>query len=159
MGRYCTRNSAPLVPAVNAHGLAIVEKNHPNYPKKQSDEMAIPLLICDDSSMARKQVARSLPEDWEVDIEYATNGLEGLEAIRQGKGEMVFLDLTMPQMDGYEVLEKIRDEQHKSVVIVISGDIQPEAMERVKSLGALEFIKKPINKDKLQTVLHEFGLL
>jgi len=121
--------------------------------------MGIPLLICDDSGMARKQVARSLPDDWEVDIEYATNGLEGLEAIRQGKGEMVFLDLTMPQMDGYEVLQKIREEAHKSIVIVISGDIQPEAMERVKSLGALEFIKKPVNKEKLQTVLHQYGLL
>jgi CheY-like chemotaxis protein len=121
--------------------------------------MGIPLLICDDSSMARKQVARSLPDGWEVDIEYATNGLEGLEAIRQGKGEMVFLDLTMPQMDGYEVLQKIREEQHKAMVIVISGDIQPEAMERVKTLGALDFIKKPINKEKLHSVLHEFGLL
>ncbi len=121
--------------------------------------MGIPLLICDDSSMARKQVARSLPEGWEVNIEFATNGLEGLEAIRQGKGEMVFLDLTMPQMDGYEVLQKIKEEQHKSMVIVISGDIQPEARERVKTLGALDFIKKPVNKEKLQTVLHEFGLL
>ena len=121
--------------------------------------MGIPLLICDDSGMARKQVARSLPEGWEVDIEYAANGMEGLEAIRQGKGEMVFLDLTMPQMDGYEVLQKIREENHKSVVIVISGDIQPEAMQRVKSLGALDFIKKPVDKDKLHAVLHEFGLL
>jgi len=69
--------------------------------------MGIPLLICDDSGMARKQVARSLPDDWEVDIEYATNGLEGLEAIRQGKGEMVFLDLTMPQMDGYQTIGAI----------------------------------------------------
>ena len=121
--------------------------------------MGIPLLICDDSSMARKQVARSLPDDWEVDVEYASNGLEGLEAIRQGKGEMVFLDLTMPQMDGYEVLQKIKEEQHKSVVIVISGDIQPEARQRVKTLGALDFIKKPVNKEKLHSVLQEFGLL
>jgi len=120
--------------------------------------MGIPLLICDDSNMARKQVTRSLPEGWEVDVEYAANGEEGLAAIRQGKGEMVFLDLTMPRMDGYQVLEKIREEQHKSVVIVISGDIQPEAMERVKSLGAIDFIKKPVNKEKLKSVLHEFGL-
>ena len=121
--------------------------------------MGIPLLICDDSSMARKQVVRSLPEQWEVEIEYASNGVEGLEAIRQGKGEMVFLDLTMPQMDGYEVLQKIREENHKSVVIVISGDVQPEARERVMGLGALDFIKKPVDKEKLENVLHQFGLI
>lgn len=121
--------------------------------------MGIPLLICDDSSMARKQVVRSLPEQWDVSIEFASNGIEGLEAIRQGKGEMVFLDLTMPQMDGYEVLQKIREENHKSVVIVISGDVQPEARERVMGLGALDFIKKPVDKEKLETVLHQFGLI
>ncbi|GAA5316435.1 MAG: hypothetical protein AseanaTS_16390 [Candidatus Pelagadaptatus aseana] len=121
--------------------------------------MTIPLLICDDSNMARKQVARSLPDGWDVDITFATNGVEGVEAIRAGKGEMLFLDLTMPEMDGYGVLETIKAEGLKSVVIVISGDIQPEARERVLKLGALEFIKKPINKEKLTNVLQMFGLL
>ena len=121
--------------------------------------MGIPVLICDDSSMARKQVFRSLPEGWDVDIEYAANGAEGINAIRGGKGEMVFLDLTMPEMDGYEVLKAIKDENLKCMVIVISGDIQPEARERVLGLGALDFIKKPISKDKLAAVLQTYGLM
>ena len=109
--------------------------------------------------MARKQVMRSLPETWGVDITYATNGVEGLQAIKEGKGEMVFLDLTMPEMDGYQVLENIKSENLKSVVIVISGDIQPDARDRCLKLGALEFIKKPINKEILTDVLHKYGLL
>ncbi|MFL0801900.1 MAG: response regulator [Agarilytica sp.] len=121
--------------------------------------MSIPLLICDDSTMARKQVARSLPETWEVDITFATNGHEGLDAIRAGKGEMVFLDLTMPGMDGYGVLESVKKENLKCMIIVISGDIQPEARDRVKSLGALDFIKKPVNKEKLTEVLLTYGLV
>ncbi len=121
--------------------------------------MSIPLLICDDSNMARKQVARSLPADWDVEITFATNGVEGIEAIRAGKGEMVFLDLTMPEMDGYGVLDTIKAEGLKCVVIVISADIQPEARERVISAGALEFIKKPINGEKLMAVLTQYGLL
>ena len=121
--------------------------------------MAIPLLICDDSNMARKQVARSLPKNWDVDITFASNGLEAVEAIRQGKGEMMFLDLTMPQMDGFGVLETIRDENLKSIVIVISGDIQPVARERVMQLGAIEFIKKPVSPEKLAETLETYGLL
>lgn len=121
--------------------------------------MAIPLLICDDSNMARKQVVRSLPQGWEVDITFAGDGQEALEAIRNGKGEMVFLDLTMPELDGYGVLERVRNEDLKSVIIVISGDIQPEARERVKALGALDFIKKPVDGDKLRHVLETYGLL
>lgn len=120
--------------------------------------MPIPLLICDDSNMARKQVLRSLPDGWDVEVTLATNGVEGLDAIRAGKGEMVFLDLTMPEMDGYGVLEQIRAEGLKSVVIVISADIQPQARERVIKLGALDFIQKPINGEKLLHTLKQFGL-
>ncbi|MDO3388801.1 response regulator [Gilvimarinus sp. SDUM040013] len=121
--------------------------------------MSTPLLICDDSKMARNQVARALPPGWDVDITFATNGKEAVEAIRAGKGEMVFLDLTMPEMDGYEVLEAIQKESLKSVVIVISGDIQPSAHERVTGLGAIDFIRKPVNADKLQDTLRRFGLI
>lgn len=108
--------------------------------------------------MARKQVLRALPEGWDVDVTFATNGVEGLTAIRAGKGEMVFLDLTMPEMDGYQVLEQIRAEGLKAVVIVISADIQPEARERVTKLGALDFIQKPVNSEKLVATLKKFGL-
>ena len=120
--------------------------------------MSVPLLICDDSNMARKQVARALPPGWEVDITFATNGVEGLQAIRDGKGEIVFLDLTMPEMDGYTVLEHVKAEGLKCIVIVISADIQPEARERVLKSGALEFIKKPIDSEKLMAVLQQYGL-
>jgi len=121
--------------------------------------MSIPLLICDDSNMARKQVLRALPEGWDVEVTFAENGAEGLAAIRAGKGEMVFLDLTMPEMDGYQVLEHIKAEDLKSVVIVISADIQPDARERVLKLGAIDFIQKPIDGEKLQGTLRTFGLL
>lgn len=120
--------------------------------------MSIPLLICDDSNMARKQVARSLPDGWDVDISFATNGKEGIEAIKAGKGDVLLLDLNMPEMDGYQVLENIMKEDLPTMVIVISGDIQPEAHQRVTSLGALDFIKKPVNKDKLTEILSAYGI-
>ena len=120
--------------------------------------MSTPLLICDDSNMARKQVARSLPEGWDVDISFATNGLEAIEAIKAGKGDVLLLDLNMPVMDGYEVLQAIVKEDLPTMVVVISGDIQPEAHQRVTSLGALDFIKKPVNKDKLTEVLSSYGI-
>ncbi|HEX5636182.1 MAG TPA: response regulator, partial [Gammaproteobacteria bacterium] len=50
--------------------------------------MTTPILICDDSSFARKQMARSLPAGWDVEISYAENGLEGLEVIKTGKSEI-----------------------------------------------------------------------
>jgi DNA-binding NtrC family response regulator len=109
--------------------------------------------------MARKQVARALPEGWDVEITFAINGLEGIQAIREGKGEMVFLDLTMPEMDGYQVLEAVKSEGLDAMIIVISGDIQPDAHARVTKLGAMDFIQKPVNAEKLDEVLRKFGLI
>ena len=94
-----------------------------------------------------------------MEITFATNGLEGIKAIREGKGEMVFLDLTMPEMDGYQVLETVKSEGLNAMIIVISGDIQPAAHSRVTALGAMDFIQKPVNPEKLQDVLRKFGLI
>ena len=121
--------------------------------------MTIPVLICDDSALARKQMARTLPKEWDVEITFAANGAEGIEAIRAGKGEVVFLDLNMPVMDGYEVLEIVQSQDLPALIIVVSGDIQIKAHERVKALGALDFIQKPVSADAISNILQEYGIL
>lgn len=116
------------------------------------------VLICDDSGFARKQLARALPADWNVNLHQAADGQEGIEQILMGHGDLIFLDLTMPQMDGYGVLETLQREGLRNKVIVVSGDIQPEAYARVMALGALDFIKKPAAPETLRTLLSQHGL-
>ena len=65
------------------------------------------VLICDDSMVARKQVAKCLPQDWEVAIHFAKHGREAVEALEAGKGQLLLLDLNMPVMDGYQTLSLI----------------------------------------------------
>ncbi|VAW80911.1 Chemotaxis protein CheC -- inhibitor of MCP methylation [hydrothermal vent metagenome] len=120
--------------------------------------MPTQILICDDSSFACKQLARSLPQDWDASISFAANGKEGLEAVRAGKAELLFLDLNMPVMDGYQVLKAIRKDDLPSMVIVVSGDIQPEAHTRVMSMGALAFVEKPVDPELIGTILTEYGI-
>ena len=120
--------------------------------------MQTQVLICDDSGMARKQLARALPAAWDIDIAFAEDGIQALEAIRAGKGDVLFLDLNMPGMDGYEVLAAIRESDLPTTVIVVSGDIQPEAHKRVSALGALDFLKKPVATDELSAALERYGL-
>ncbi|MFW5453222.1 response regulator [Thioalkalivibrio sulfidiphilus] len=117
------------------------------------------VLICDDSSFAQKQIARALPPDWRVSLSFARNGHEALAALRQGKGQVLFLDLNMPDLDGYKVLETIRHERIDSAVIVVSGDVQPEAQRRVEQLGALGFVKKPADPAVLASLLGRLGIL
>jgi len=79
-----------LIAASGPLGTAVDSNWHQNERLNITLFMAIPLLICDDSNMARKQVTRSLPDGWDVDITYATNGVEGVQAIKDGKGEWCF---------------------------------------------------------------------
>lgn len=121
--------------------------------------MTVQVTVVDDSKISRKMVIRALPSDWDVEITQAENGEEALAAYRAGKAEVMFLDLTMPVMDGYEVLEQLKKEELNTFVFVVSADIQPGAQERVKKLGAMAFIKKPIKTEEIQNVLREFGII
>lgn len=118
----------------------------------------IPLLVCDDSNMARKQLIRALPAEWPVTLSQASNGEEALALIRQGLGQVMLLDLTMPVLDGYQTLAALRAEGLSSKVIVVSGDVQEEAVRRVRELGALAFIKKPADPEILRQTLIDLKL-
>jgi CheY-like chemotaxis protein len=120
--------------------------------------MALPIVIADDSLLARKVLTRALPEDWDVDISYATNGHEALEHYREGRAAVMFLDLTMPDMTGYQVLDALQHEDLNVFVIVVSADVQPLAQERVRALGAVAFLAKPVTPEALLPILKEYGL-
>lgn len=108
--------------------------------------------------LARRLLINALPDAWDVDITQATNGNEALEAYRAGRASVMFLDLTMPGMNGFEVLEAIQHEGLDSFIVVVSADIQSEAKARVKTLGAMAFVEKPVSAEKLLPILREYGL-
>lgn len=120
--------------------------------------MTASILVVDDSAMARKMLIRALPPEWDVEITQAGGGKEALEIYRSGKVDVMFLDLTMPEVDGYQVLETIRHEDMNCLVIVVSADIQEKAQERVLGLGAIAFIRKPVDARKVQGVLKQYGI-
>jgi len=120
--------------------------------------MTTRILICDDSALARKQMARTLPAGLQAKVSFAVDGKEALAKLRNHEAELMFLDLNMPEMDGYQVLEEIRTEDLPVMTIVVSGDIQPEARARVKKLGAIDFIKKPTDTDLVMRLLMEYGV-
>lgn len=121
--------------------------------------MSPSVLICDDSNMARKQVLRSLPEEWKSSVQTASDGAEALKILRDNTIEVLFLDLTMPGIDGIGVLQGIQKLKLNCSVFVISADIQPEMQSKVKELGAKEFIRKPVKPDVLMEHLQQHGLL
>ena len=121
--------------------------------------MAVSVLVVDDSPIARKMLIKALPPDWDIEITQAANGIEALAAYRAGHVDVMFLDLTMPDMDGYQVLETLRKEDLTCLVIVVSADVQEKAQERVLAMGAIAFIRKPITGEGLGDVLKQYGVV
>jgi len=111
-------------------------------------------LIVDDSKLARLGLIKSLKTHvGDAEIFQAINGLEALELCKIEKPHIAFLDLTMPEMDGYEALPKMLEINPKLKVVVVSADIQEQARNRVIGLGAELHIQKPINADKMKDIL------
>ncbi len=121
--------------------------------------MTFPVLVCDDSLVARKQVVRFLKQHPDFEIAQASNGQEALDILRVREIGLLCLDLTMPVIDGIGVLQAIKAEKIECFTVVISADIQPQMKQQVSALGALHFIEKPVKQDQLEAVLHKFGIL
>lgn len=120
--------------------------------------MSFRVLICDDSTLARKLTKKSLPEGFAAEVEQATNGQEALALINEKEFDLLLLDLTMPVLDGVGVLEQLKATGQKLMTIVISGDVQPDMQAKVRQLGIMDFLAKPVDSERLEHTLRLYGL-
>ena len=118
-------------------------------------------LLVDDSKMARKmtnKVLKAIIND-EFEIIEATNGEEAVAKYKEYCPDICFMDLTMPQLDGFEATKQICEFDRDAKIVVISADIQEKSLQKAKQMGALGFIKKPIDEKNLGQVLQQLGYL
>ncbi len=121
--------------------------------------MTYRVLICDDSSLARKMAKRSLPDGFATEICQAEHGQQALQLLTEKTFDLLLLDLTMPVLDGLGVLGKLRELAIDTMTIVVSGDIQPDMQKRVLGLGAMAFLPKPIDASRMQATLSAYGFV
>src|SRR6266496_4451756 len=109
-------------------------------------------LIIDDEAAARSRLARLLSGHPQIKVVgEASNGLQALERIEQLRPDLIFLDIQMPGLDGFEVLRSIPAEAPRPLVVFVTGFDQ-HALEAFDN-NALAYLLKPIEGDRLATVL------
>lgn len=110
------------------------------------------ILVVDDVAENRDLLLRRLTRLGFALIDQAANGIEALAAIGGKAYDLVLLDIMMPELDGFGVLEKLRGDGRINVlpVIVISAMGEIEAVVRCIELGAADFIAKPFNPTLLR---------
>lgn len=98
------------------------------------------LLIEDEQVLADVLDAKLKKEGYETNVAY--EGEDGYKKINEWKPDLILLDIVLPKMNGYEVLEKMQAGNNKTPVIVISNSGQPVEIERTKKLGAVDHLVK-----------------
>jgi CheY-like chemotaxis protein len=112
------------------------------------------IVVVDDT----KHLARGLAEVLEMEgfeTRFAFDGIEALIVMRTFVPNLVVTDLRMPKMDGFELIDAIRNDQDlKGVpIIAITASIGPERKAQVIEIGANLFVKKPFNDEQLLEVI------
>ncbi len=101
--------------------------------------------------MLMKRLPQAIKE--KADIFQGENGQEAVNLYMEHGPDIVFLDLTMPVMDGFEALEKIMAFDSNARVHIVTADIQKKSQERVMASGATSVEQKPIEAQRLAELL------
>lgn len=122
------------------------------------------VVFIDDETLVKVGLRSMLDweqEEFEIEGE-ASNGCEGLELILSTQPDLVITDITMPEMDGIEMMQKVKESDQDPVFIVLSSYDQFELVKRAMQLGARDYLLKlklngEMLKEMLKTVREELG--
>ena len=110
------------------------------------------IMVVDDEKNIRVMLKRVLSGD-QYEVNEAVNGMEALEKMSREKYDALLLDLRMPEMSGLEVIDKIREMELNTPIIMMSAyGTVPEAVEAMKR-GAVDYLIKPFDLDELKMTL------
>jgi len=108
--------------------------------------MKIRALIVDDESLARKRVSHLLGEDPDVEVlAECKNGREAVEQILEKRPDLVFLDIQMPELNGFEVLETVGRENLPAVIFITAYD---QYALKAFEFHAIDYLLKPFTDDR-----------
>src|SRR5712664_233353 len=106
------------------------------------------ILVVDDEAPVREVLTEYFATEG-YDVEVAGSGLEALTAIRDGRADLVLLDVRMPGLDGVQVLRRIRELDERVPVIMVTASEDVSLAKETLKLGAFDYVAKPFDFDYL----------
>lgn len=128
--------------------------NTENKDNKET-EKEIKILIAEDVGYNLDMLMKMLNSLGYNNITGVSDGEEAIDKIKESNYDILFLDLKMPKVDGFEVAQYIRDQKVNTKIAVISASILENDRERCKELNVKYFILKPFSMTQLKTVLQK----
>lgn len=137
----------------------ILQDNFPNVNIAQSGNILMSklkkelnILLAEDNLMNQKS-AQVLFKNLGYEIDIAENGLDVLKMVDAKNYDIIFMDVMMPELDGWEATREVRDRGFSMPIVPITADFSDEARERATIEGMKDFIAKPVRIEELKRVL------
>jgi DNA-binding NtrC family response regulator len=112
------------------------------------------ILVVDDEEGAR-ELFNTILTDEGYDVTLANNGTDALARMQGDVYDLVVTDIKMPGMDGLQLLQELRKTGSKADVIMVTAYGEVESYLKAMSLGAAEYINKPIRIKELKRIVHK----
>jgi signal transduction histidine kinase len=161
----------PIRPAAMLEGIARVltggheEKRAPvasPFEESFAERWPLRLLVADDNAVSQK-VAVMMLRRLGYTVDAVANGVEVLHALEAKTYDVVFLDVQMPEMDGYEAARRIRakwagNEAERPSMVAMTGNAMQGDRERCLEAGMDDYISKPVRVEELRSALERWGV-
>jgi two-component system OmpR family response regulator len=116
------------------------------------------VLVIDDEQISREGVGEVLEEDG-YEVMLAVDGQEAIALLSSFRPDLILTDLRMPRLDGFGVLNHVKDLSPTTPVLIFTADTTIDAQRTAKRLGAQGYINKPLNfDDMLAQIARVFNL-
>lgn len=129
---------------------------HAADPIEQPSKRCLKILVVDDDDLNRRMMRLILVRDGH-DVQVVANGLEALDAVKEQRFDIVFMDLQMPIMDGFEASRQIREWENGGVrtyIVALTASYMPEEGQRLFEAGIDNYISKPFEVEHIQKLLN-----
>ena len=113
------------------------------------------LMIVDDSNVMRRKIKRAVEQINIFDVVVAENGVKALEVYQAEDPDIITMDVTMPEMDGLECIQKLMEINPEALILVVSALTKKEVTIEAMRLGAKGFINKPFDDDQLTNSIQQ----
>lgn len=126
-----------------------------SVPAAKSLENLFVLLVED--SLDNQVLLQMLLQRMGVRVEFAENGLEGVQKALNGNHDLVIMDIQMPVMDGLQATAELRKNNYNKPIIALTAHAMKEEREKILAVGCSAHLSKPINKNELMQVIAKFA--
>jgi len=129
-----------------------IEDRHSLEPLINALPVELSILLAEDNLINQK-VAQSIFKNIGYEIEIAKHGMEAIEMVDRKKYDVIFMDLLMPEMDGYQAAGKIREAGHNLPIIALSADETEDTKKAAFKAGMNEYLLKPARVESIKQLL------